>query len=251
MNTGDWTAAGSCATAIMAIATFLLARHTRETLEETKKVATATEEQALAVREQSQHVERQVEISTAALRASVQPWLIWEAAIEAEGSASSPFAELPGGAIGSSGWHSAVAAYVSEREVSGWLRLRNVGSGLALLDMSSSRIYPRNEVHPYEDLRPDVEVPIVPSGAVLDVNFTIPARNSVDGEAMTMLEFAGGGAGHELFAIEIVYRDALGESEVAARFAVHRGQGEDEWQVFRVEYRRRGDEMPVVVSRYG
>gem|GEM_PF-1539217 len=64
-----------------------------------------------------------------------------------------------------------------------------------------------------------------------------------------MLQLAGGG-GNELFAVEVVYGDALSEQETSARFSAHRRQDEQEWRMYAVGYRR-SDGTLVTVRRFG
>lgn len=249
MNAVDWTALGSCATALMAGATFFLALKTRSMAKETNSVARATAEEAATVERQTVLVERQVVVSTRALQATVQPWLIWESGFEVEPDGGAPFGFVCGLTY-SPGWHPCIHASEENGEIVGWLRLRNVGNGLALLEMSQSYLYPKNERRRLERIHPSVEVPVVPTNGTVDITFRVPAAESVDRPAMAMLQFAGGGAGHELFAIEVVYGDAIAGNTTSARFSAHRTQGEDEWSVFAAEYRQ-GDGEPVVVRRYG
>jgi len=232
----------------MATATEQAAVATREMAEETKAVTRATLQEAQAVERQVEQVEQQVVISASALQMSVQPWLVWEPAFEVVPGNRGPFIGKHG-VVYSPGWHSCL--YVSEREdsVVGWFTIRNVGNGIALLDMSRSFIYPKNGPHPFDNIHPSVKSPVVPPGDTVDVEFTIPATKSADQQRMTLLQLAGGG-GDELFTVELAYGDALGSSDSSAKFRAHRHSEKQEWSVFEVEYRL-ADGKVITTRRYG
>jgi hypothetical protein len=249
MSPAAWTAIAAGATALMAIATVFLALKTRSMAQETKKVADATLQEAKAVEQQAEQVERQVAISTEALRVSVQPWLVWEPAFEVQPSGGAPV-EYRHGAMYSSGWHSCLNVSEVDDSVEGWLTVRNVGSGIAILDMSSSSIYPKNGAHALDGVRPSVASPVVPAGGTVDVEFTIPPAKSLDKRKMTLFELASGG-GDQLFTVEIAYGDALGNAQTLAKFRAHRNEQKDpSWSIFEVEYRL-GNGKVITTRRYG
>jgi hypothetical protein len=247
----------------MAIATFVLALKTRkmatatekaavatkEMVAETQAVATATLQEANAVEKQVEQVEHQVTISANALRVNVQPWLIWEPSFEIGPGEDRPFGDR-NGSLYLQGWHPCLE--VTEQDdgsVVGSFTVRNVGNGIALLDMASSLIYPKNEPHAYEDIHPSVETPVVPPRATVDVQFTIPASKSHDRRKMTLVQFAGGG-GNQLFAVEVAYGDSLGGAGTSATFRAHRHNENDVWSIFAVDYRL--DNGKVISARkYG
>jgi hypothetical protein len=155
----------------MAIATFVLAWKTRTMAKETRAVAQATLKEAKAVELQGAQLERQTALSTKALQASVQPWLVWEADFEIE-SGPSDFQ----GSLYAPGRYPSVHAAEEGKDVVGWFGVKNVGNGLALLDMSRSGIFPKNERHPLERVRPSVDAPVIPPGGTAIIEFRIPAR---------------------------------------------------------------------------
>jgi hypothetical protein len=245
VNTTDWTAVAACATAAMAIATFVLALKTKSMAEGTKAVGKATLQEAQAVEKQVEQVERQVAISAAALRVSAQPWLAWEPSFEVDQGDGGPF-DFRHGSIYSPGWHTGLSVSERDDSVIGWFTVRNVGNGIALLDMSSSCIYPKNGTVAYEDIHPSVETPVVPRGGTVDVEFKIPATHSADQQKMTLLQLTGSG-GHQLFTIEVAYGDSLGNAGTSAKFRAHRPDENSEWSIFEVEYKL--DDGKVITTR--
>ncbi len=248
MSAATWTAIAACATALMAMATAYLALKTGSMANETKKVGDATLKEAKAVELQVKQIERQVAISADALRVSAQPWLVWEPSFEVTGEDGSPMG-FRHGAMYSVGWHSGLSVSEEDDSVVGWFTVRNVGSGLAILDMSRSLIYPKNGTHAFEDLHPSVEMPVVPAGERVDIKFAIPATRSADQKKMTLLQLAGGG-GHQLFAIEIAYADVLGNPASSAMFRAHLSDENSEWSIFEIEYRL-ADGKVINTRRYG
>jgi hypothetical protein len=241
----DWTAIAAVATAIMAGATFFLAFNTRSMAKETKGVAKAPLKEAEAVEKQGGQVERQVLISAETLRASAQPWLAWVPSFEVEQRDGLPVGYRHGVLL-SLGWHSGLTVIEGEDSVAGWFTVQNVGNGIALLDMSSCYIYPRNGDVAYNDICPSVETPVPPPGGTVDVAFEIPAAKSADQKKMTLLQLAGG-AGHQLFTVEIAYGDSLGNAGASAKFRAHRPNEDSVWAIFEVEYRL--DNGKVITTR--
>lgn len=233
MSTAQWVEASAIATAIMAIATLILAFKTRSMAIETKAVGKATLKEAEAVEAQVKQTESQIQVSTTALQVSVRPWLVWEPTFEVD---SGNFMGMEKGALYMSGTRSALQVREEDDSVTGWMRLRNVGNGLAILDMSRSWIYPRNGDLPYDALHPTVQTPVVPVGAFVDVRFKVPASVAFDQQKMTIVEFAGGDGRHYLFTIEVTYLDALNQSPVAVKFRANRDVESHEWSIYETEY---------------
>jgi hypothetical protein len=248
MSTADWTAIAALATALMAIATFFLALKTRSMAKETKAVGDATLKEAEAVEKQVEQVERQVAISAAALRVSAQPWLVWQPTfeVEAEGMAPVGFAR---GRIYIPGSHSSFEASEQDASVVGCFTVRNVGNGIALLDMSCSHIYRQNGEIAYEGIHPKVMTPVVPPGETVDVEFEIPASSSPDKQKMTLKQLAGG-SGNQLFTVEVAYGDSLGNASTSAKFRAHRDDEKSAWLVYEVEYKF-DDGRVIVTRRFG
>ena len=180
MNSADWTAVAAVATALLAVATFVMAlktgtmaKATTQVARETKGVGEATLKEAKAVEKQVEQiekqllqVERQVDVSASTLRVSVQPWLVWEPPKETHGlSPMNPLAFY-------------VAEHADDGTVIGALSVRNVGNGIALLDMERSFLYPRNERR-YEDVHPSVATPVLAPGDTGIVEFADPGAQSV------------------------------------------------------------------------
>jgi len=243
MSAAAWTAIAALATALLAIATGYLAWKTRSMAQETKgvadatfRVAKATLDEAKAVERQAEQMERQVAISAEALRASVQPWLVWQPSFEVS-SGSAPAAHRHD-AVYMAGSHPALNVGEKGNSVKGWLTVRNVGNGLALLNMSESVIFPKNGTNGYENVHPTVISPVLPPGGCVDVEFTIPPSKAPDQQKMTVFHLAGGDGVNELFALELAYSDSLGSGLTLARFRAHRSESMNRpWTIFEVEYR--------------
>ncbi len=256
MSAEAWTATAAVATALLALATGYLAWKTRSMAKETKgvadatfQVAKATLDEAKAVERQSEQTERQVAISAEALRASVQPWLVWQPSFEVP-SGSVPAARRHG-SLYIAGSHPALNVEEKDDSVTGWLTVRNVGSGLALLDMSKSHIYPRNGDVAIEGVHPTVISPVLPPGESVDVEFSIPASKSPDQQKMTVFQLAGGDGVNEVFALELAYSDSLGSGQTLARLRAHRSESTKRpWMIFEVEYRLPNGEV-VRTRRFG
>jgi len=120
---------------VMAIATFWMASKTRalgnqtakmaeetgKLVNETAKVADATLKEAQAVEAQVGQIERQVELSRKALEIGVQPWLLWDT-------------------MGASREEFVASGNREDTEVTGTLIVKNIGAGIAVLDMERSLI---------------------------------------------------------------------------------------------------------------
>jgi hypothetical protein len=261
MNTGDWTALAALATGVMAIATFILALKTwsmasatQGMAAETKGVAEATLKEAEAVESQAVLIERQLKISTSSLRASVQPWLTWVPSFEVVGEDGSPFM-FRAGLFLAPGWHSGVMIHEDSGDVVGALLLRNVGTGLALIDPSSSLIFGRDSRNPFEDLHPTVLSPVVPPNEQVELNFRIKGERAADETAMTIEELTGRGV--QAMAIEVAYSDVLGDAQAVARFEISRqvplGESVTKstrpWKVVEIKYSQ-SEREPIIVRSF-
>ena len=247
MTAADWTAIAAVATAFMAVATSYLAINTRSLAKETKSVAVATLMEAEAVERQVEQVERQLVLSAEALRVSVQPWLEWQPYLQVEAE-NGPMGAARGG-LYLAGTHSSFEAREEDTRVVGAFTIRNVGSGIALLDMSKSHIYVQNNDLPIGSVHPKVITPILAPGECVDIEFEIPAKVSPDRTKMTLVQLAGG-TGDQVFAVEVAYGDALGNPSAQAKFKAHRKNGAGSWSVFEVEYNL-ADGRKIVARRFG
>lgn len=226
-----------------------MAKETKGVAEATFKVAEATLDEAKAVERQSEQIDRQVAISAEALHVSVRPWLVGQPSFEVP-SGSAPEALRHGG-LYMAGSNPALNVEEKDDSVTGWLTVRNVGTGLAMLNMLESRIFPRNGDAAFEGVHPTVMSPVLPPGESVDVEFTIPASKSPDQQKMTVFHLAGGGVSDEVFAIELVYSDSLCSAQTLARFRAHRNESKKRsWTIFEVEYRLPRGEV-VRTRRFG
>ena len=244
------------ATAILAVATAFLAWKTRSMANETKGVTEATFKVAEAALEQTQGSEAPVGANGATAHHLSRSAARKRTAVARCGtvvsvpSRSGPMAHRHGVTY-IAGSHPAVQVMEKGDSVTGWFTVRNVGNGLAMLNMSESRIYPRNGNVAFEDVHPTVVSPVLPPGRSVDVEFTIPRSKSADQQKMTIFQLASGGVGDELFAIELAYSDSLGNAQTLARFRAHRNESKKQpWSIFEVEYRLSNGEI-VRTRRFG
>lgn len=242
MNTGDWTAIGAIATGAMAIATFILAIKTRSMSEatknmvgETKAVSEATLKEAKAVEQQTDHIAEQVKISSNALRASVQPWLAWvplskvSLAIKAGPRWQAGSSPCLGFDVGQDG-----------DDIAGYIVVRNVGTGIALLNLAESCLFNANNPDiPCQGIRPSTETPIIPPGEEAVVKFRIPGSRGSNQRTLSLVEVVGGG-GSETMYIELVYSDVLGAISAKAKFQAYRkylpNDQPEKWKIIMTTY---------------
>jgi hypothetical protein len=215
----------------------------------TREVADATLTEARAVEAQVGLVERQVEITAHALSVGVQPWLTWVPGFEVTPGGRQPFS-FEGGQVRTAGWYEGLRLTEDGVDVVGWLMVQNVGSGLALLDVQRSQIFPRGGPHPFESLHPTVEPPVVPPGQRAEVRFRVRGEYAADQQTMTISELTGHGV--ERIGIELAYSDILGGVLTTARFEIGRqvplGASPERWRVYSIEYRQQGSDPLVVRS---
>lgn len=255
MTTVGWTAIGAIATGMMAIATFLLALKTRsmanateKMASETRDVAKATLQEAKAVELQTERIDQQVKISSDALKSSVQPWLAWRHLVEEELATKSRLR---------SGWEKSfrprfgLTVNQDGDAIAGNIVVKNVGSGIALLDLKNSYLYrAKSPEKPDEGIQFSINTPVVPPGEQVTIGFRIPGSKGSSGKHLPLVEFVSGGASQTMW-IEISYSDVLGTITTSAKFQAYRkvqNNGEwESWRVIETTYRQEGIE-PIVVS---
>lgn len=253
MSTGDWSA---IATAVMALATLFLAcrtgsmaKATKNMVDETKAVSDATLKEAKAVEQQTQHIERQVKISSDALQSSVQPWLTWRHLVEEELATKSRLR---------SGWEKSFrprfGLNISEDgdAIAGTIVVKNVGSGVAILDPKNSHLYrAKSSQKPDDGIQFSIKAPVVPPGEQVTIEFLIPGTKGLNGTKMPLVEFVSDGGSQTMW-IEISYSDVLGARTTSAKFQAYRKcRNNDEWESWRViktTYQQEGRDPIVVTS---
>jgi hypothetical protein len=219
----------------MAAATFVLALKTRTMAKETADVAKASKREAEAVEQQTAKIEEQVRISTEALRSSMQPWLAWEPTFEVE-KLGTPVGLK--GNIYIPGVHPCIeVSQRSDGSIEGWLRVKNVGNGLALLDLAHAVLFRQNDMELQRGVHISVSSPIVAPRESIDVAFEFSGSPA---ERARGLEYLVGVAADQVFGIQVPYSDAGGRSEATARFLVHRKGAEGDWSVDEVTYSIQG-----------
>lgn len=252
MNTGDWTAVAAIATGAMAVATFMLALKTRSMSKATEKMAAetkamseATLNEAKAVEQQTQHIQAQVTVSSDALRASVQPWLTWVTILE------EPTVTLSGWKW-QKGFHPRRALDIAEQgdDIAGHIVVRNVGTGIALLNLDQSCLFNANNSEiPLKGIRPSMRSPIVPLGEHATVEIKIQGTKGSNGTKVPLVELVGGG-GSETMYTELAYSDVLGAITARAKFQACRKMlpngTPERWHVIKTIYHQNGRE-PITV----
>jgi len=139
------TAVAAMATAWMAWKTRAMATETAKLAVETKEVAVATAKEAKAVEDQGKHIAAQAEASAGALRATVLPWLTWlpeRKRVETTRTFStiSDFTVSPPPEVTSTTREPGLVLQPAKNGdgVDGWIWVRNVGAGIALIDTYNS-----------------------------------------------------------------------------------------------------------------
>jgi hypothetical protein len=216
----------------MAAATFGLALKTRTLAKETAAVAKASKREAEAVEQQTLKIEEQVRISAEALRSSVQPWLTWEPTFEID-----ELGQKVGnrGNIYIPGVHPCLEiAQRQDGSIEGWLRIKNVGNGLALLNLAEAVLYRQNETEMRSGVRISVSSPIVAPRELIDLAFEV---NGSPAQRATGLTYLVGNSADQVFGIQVPYTDSGGQSTSTARFLAHRRGQQGEWSIDQVTYR--------------
>jgi hypothetical protein len=219
---------GALATAVMAYATF--------------RVASKTEEMASAATKEAKAVEDQ-------LRASVQPWLTWEPeyAVNVDfGANPDPIGDYPT----SSGTYPSVDLRERPDELAGYIILRNVGNGLALIDTRNSWVI--GEHDDYTEDRQYVTLqtksPVVAVGTDTILTFHIPKTSSVWSQLdLGTFTRRRNSTGH--FRIEVVYKDAVQGNSNTAKIKISSPEvTSDWWTVHQIDYMSRNNDEEHGVS---
>lgn len=238
----DWsTIAVGCsalATAAMAIYTANLASKTKSLADTAEKEATAVVEQgkaiakqADAVSEQARAAGEQLVLTRQSARAYVQPWLTLGHDREFHGlhmvrSGGMMTGDVP-----------AFLVYHDDQHLFVELVLRNVGSGLAIVDPVVSHVvgWPSdrsNDAGPMNYSSGTIDNPILPSGEEVVVFFDVGfSRWMIDYETLT-----GQHRNEGEFFIDVVYGDVLGNERTRARFHAARNAEHNAWSVFEIHY---------------
>jgi hypothetical protein len=238
MSPADWTAVGACTTAIVALATLFLAWKTRSMATATEKMVGKTKDVADATLKEAKAVEQQVTVSSLALTASVQPWLAWLPGFKIEPTAvrtPTPNVRLP------DDWYEGFVLEEIDDGVSGRLLVRNVGNGLALLDISASRVFRQGGPHPLEGQCLQTDSPVIAPGDHTTVLLRVHGLYAANHVKMSLDELTGGPAPMHRLDIELTYTDLVGGSPTVARFKMApRTSQPQRWWVFETSYQREG-----------
>lgn len=216
-------------TLALAIATVVLAIFTRNMAKETRH-------EAAAVRQEVTVATKQVDVSEAAYRAAIMPWLT-----------VAPY--------GSPGMHllrREVEIIPRTQGVGGTIQVINIGNGLAVIPEQGVTVIQQRRAELGEALVfPGAANP--PAIGLRDssvVSFRIP-RSSAAAASMTLDQFAGrtnncyGG-----FDIDVRFTDATGEQSIHARFHAY-GNSEGRFHVHSVSYLHPHDEKPFLTTDFG
>jgi hypothetical protein len=227
----QWLAA--VATALAAAATAWMAWKTRSLAEETKQVAAATLKEAVAVEAQGTHIATQAAASAAALKAQVRPWLTWEATdtyINRWRSPSLGVQPIEDPMLVPGVW---VMPAEDEYGVDGAIFVRNVGSGIALINTYYSWVNGGgNQPIRYVKLR--TTSPVLPPDGTAWLKFHIDGT-SAGWSNLDLAVFAQQPTGGTC-SFDIYYRDVAKESEYRARFYVAATSYPTDWTVTKIDY---------------
>jgi len=250
MTTTDWIATGSILTGVSALATALMAFFTRKAAEDTSAMAKATVEEAKAIEQQLGHSAAQVRVAEQSLRASAQPWLAWEATYEVQaGTRPHVYAH---GSLRLPGTHSGAEVREGTGRLVGFILVRNVGNGLAIVDLSESWILPCTPRVPGKRQRcghPATDTPVIPAGGCATIDFTVDLGEEAGG-GPTFKELVGRPSTSGQFALEVCYSDAIQGSSTRATFSLESPQGGDQWVVSRIEYETADNAQAAVTATY-
>jgi hypothetical protein len=254
--TDGWTIASTVAVAASAAVTAAMAYYTRRAAEKTAAMATAAQKeadavveqglsiksqaeataaQAAAVEEQATASGHQVELTRQSLEASFLPWLTLgtdEQVVR--------LTEVAGGTFTSLVPDLVVNDMADPFQVS--IRLRNVGTGLAVIDATTSVLVgwkdPRSGEHEMMNFnRAQVGDPIIPPGAQARINFSVPlARWNTDVRTLTNQMNSEGE-----FALDVVYSDTAGRQTARLRIRLAYMAASSRWVPFELNYFRPPD----------
>jgi hypothetical protein len=232
---GEWLSiVAIVVSASVAIATFKMASKTRE-------MAQATENELDIGR-------RQAVASEKAVAAATRPWIVPgedRGMDEEDPDLNSPAVRL-------GGWDVDFPVYV-------WVRLTNVGPGLALIDSSNSWVNGRGQLSAPDAIERYANVftdtPVVPSGGEFTMMGKIRASSAnwsnIDRQRFAYPPNPSGGYGTTgEFVTEVSYTDAASENEVTAKIHVLVDYA-FRCRVFRVDYFRRDATESFVSTNVG
>jgi hypothetical protein len=230
--------ASAVATAAMAIYTARLASKTKSLSDSAEKEAAAVVEQgksialqASAVGEQARAAGEQLALTRETLRASVQPWLT-----TGKSKQTDDLEVLASGGI-VSGESPAFRVALKDNHLYVALVVRNVGSGLAIIDPQSSHVvgWPSQnslDTEPMNYSSGRIENPILPAREEIYVLFDVDLfRWMNDFETVT-----GQRRNDGEFFVDIVYGDILGLERTRARFHAYRDKSRNFWSIFEIHY---------------
>jgi hypothetical protein len=232
VSTSDgWAHAAAILTGIAALATGILAYFTWRLASETKNVAEKTHDEAVAVteqvriaNEQARIATEQVELSRQAMRAAIRPWLV----------PALRWTEIENSSVKAQ--HGLIDLREDAQGIHGSVPLRNIGPGVAVIDREKSNVLGYgglgSDLFAYTNLK--TSVPVVPSGEVAELAFTIPG-NTAAWVGITLDVFTGQNHVGD-FGLDVWYSDWAQEQPMRVRFLVGRDTAGAEWHVFRSEY---------------
>lgn len=261
----DWFAlAETSAVAASAIVTAGMAVYTRRLAARTADMASAARAESMAVVDQGQAIaaqaaaaiaqvrtvevqaelaREQVELTREALRSSVRPWLVLGEDEPSEGVQVIAGARMSGAVPRF--WLTETAS-----EVSVSLTVRNIGSGLALLDPRRSFVVSRPDPRSSDEALRQfnsgrVATPVLPPGAQTRIEFEVTAsRWATDVRSLTNRHSGDG----EIW-FDVTCTDIGGTGDQRVRFHAVRTAATDRWEIFECQYFSADSEEPVVTVR--
>lgn len=217
LTPSDWASiAVAVATLVLALMTWYMAR-------ETRAMARESRDEATAVLRQVEVANEQVEVAREALRVQSRPWLTLV-------PFNSVFAS-----DGTQQREGEILLVQRAGSVFGRVPVRNVGTGLALVDCPDSYAlgWSSEGASLARFVNVNSESPVLPPGEVGDLIFEIPA-SSARWTNISIEKFTGTGRHDGEFALDVRYTDWAGTQATRALFRIARDGGA--WLVHRIDY---------------
>lgn len=221
-----------------------MAWKTRTLARETKDVATATANEAEAVEKQGEYIAKQAQASADALRATVLPWLTWLPERETTRPPSATFfnPELADEKTYDPGLE--LRDSINGDGVEGGIWVRNVGTGIALIDTFNSWVNGGRRHQRYVKLR--TAKPVLPSGEATRLSFHV-SKTSAAWTDMTVDKFTeqpGGGS----FSLDVYFQDVAKTTTYRARFHAQPTSYQAGWAVAEIDYWDGNSDEPIAVA---
>jgi hypothetical protein len=210
----------------------------------TNRVARATDSEAKAVGKQADASEKQIELTRAALQASIQPWLT---TVPRPPRRSIAYGLGPNAAIGVSPGeetHRVYIRYPEPDEIEISLFLRNVGRGVALIKPLDGCVIEGLGANDEPVTRYGfLSASALPPDDMTRVGFRV--------QRVDVGRFLSAHRNNGEFWVSVLYTDVRDEQAVRARIHVTAAaRDSEEWLFHLIEYRREGEAEPFATVQF-